>query len=599
MSTQNLPRPSPLPRRPSLRIVSKRPAAQSIATLPVFFWIGGTILAAAQAWIYRYYLSADSVSYLDMSDAVLPGFTWHRLINGVWSPLYPLLLGLFRRAFSISSGNEIAAAHLLNIGVFAFAFLCFDFFLKSLLQRVEPGYTWGPQRELVLLPRWAYTSLAYALFLWASISAISLRSLRPDMLMSGFVYLAIGLLLRMQGAPGRWKDYLALGTCLGIGSLAKAPVLPIGLLVLAISLFLVKGWRAALSMAIGSLGLALLIGSLYFVPLSRARGHLTLGESGSYNYLVHVDRARPDWYLQDPGEGKGSFAHAPEKIFSSPPAYAFAVPFFVTHPLRFDPSYWTGGVRPRFALKRQIGQILFNLFDLGRIIRPLGLFIAAVLMLGFGSGGVNSMSSALAKTWPLWTIGLAGCAMYVVVHLEARYVGVFLVLFWCGLLFSFLETPRKLSLHAIRVATVMIVASLLLPAIAQAYTSYLQIGRGSNVDAQAAFELRKLGIEPGDRVARISPLVTDLGIERTARVEVISEVDWRYAREFWKVSPATQGRILQLFTGRGAKAVIATSALLSKTTPLGWRPLGLTGYWVWLPDQAALQEPHTGGRAGD
>jgi len=224
MSTQNLPRPSPLARRPSLRIVSKRPAAQSIATLPVFFWIGGTILAAGQAWIYRYHVSADSVSYLDMSDAVLPGFTWHRLINGVWSPLYPLLLGLFRRAFSISSGNEIVAVHLLNIGVFAFAFLCFDFFLKSLLQRVEPGHTLGPQRELVLLPRWAYTSVAYALFLWGSISAISLRSLRPDMLMSGFVYLAIGLLLRMQGAPGRWKDYLALGTSLGIGSLAKAPV---------------------------------------------------------------------------------------------------------------------------------------------------------------------------------------------------------------------------------------------------------------------------------------------------------------------------------------------------------------------------------------
>ena len=345
-------------------------------------------------------------------------------------------------------------------------------------------------------------------------------------------------------------------------------------------------------MAIGSLGLALLIGSLYFVPLSRARGHLTLGESGSYNYLVHVDRARPDWYLQDPGEGKGSFAHAPEKIFSSPPAYAFAVPFFVTHPLRFDPSYWTGGVRPRFALKRQIGQILSNLFDLGRIIRPLGLVIAAVLLLGFWSGGVNSMSGALAKTWRLWTIGLAGCAMYVVVHLEARYVGVFLVLFWCGLLFSFLETPRNLSLHAVRVATIMIVASLLLPAIAHAYTSYLEIGRGSNVDAQAAFELRKLGIKPGDLVARISPLVTDLGIVRTARVEVISEVDWRNAREFWKLSPTTQRQILELFTVRGAKAVLATSAPLNNSVQPVWHRLGLTRYWVWLPDQASRQELH-------
>jgi hypothetical protein len=37
----------------------------------VFFAFAG-IVAAVQAWAYRYYVSADSISYLDMSDGVSP-----------------------------------------------------------------------------------------------------------------------------------------------------------------------------------------------------------------------------------------------------------------------------------------------------------------------------------------------------------------------------------------------------------------------------------------------------------------------------------------------------------------------------------------------
>jgi len=81
-----------------------------LAALRIGFWGIGIFLAAAQAWIFRYQVTADSISYLDMSDGVFPGNDWHRLINGVWSPLYPFLLGVFRRIFDISAPNEIVAA---------------------------------------------------------------------------------------------------------------------------------------------------------------------------------------------------------------------------------------------------------------------------------------------------------------------------------------------------------------------------------------------------------------------------------------------------------------------------------------------------------
>src|SRR5260370_18533989 len=113
--------------------------------------------------------------------------------------------------------------------------------------------------------------------------------LRPDMLISVFLYLDVGMLLRMRRAPARWNRYLALGALLGIGYLAKAPMLPIGVVVLAATLFVVADWRPALKMAAGGLALMFLIGSLYFVPLSRPQGHFTLGESYALNSVLHLD----------------------------------------------------------------------------------------------------------------------------------------------------------------------------------------------------------------------------------------------------------------------------------------------------------------------
>jgi len=245
------------------------PAPVSLTALRIGFWGFGLLLASAQAWICRYEASTDSISYLDVSDGVFPGSNWHRLINGVWSPLYPFLLGLFRRIFHVSPANEVVAGHLLNVGFFLFALICFELFLRA-AQRKPPLRNELASRggRAVALPTWAYLSFGYALFIWASVFGISLRFLQADMLMSGFVYLAVGMLLRMLDQPARWKNHVTLGTILGIGFLAKAVFLPIGLVVLAASLFAVEDWRPALKEGAIALAVFFLVSSVYFVPLS-------------------------------------------------------------------------------------------------------------------------------------------------------------------------------------------------------------------------------------------------------------------------------------------------------------------------------------------
>lgn len=591
MSTRSTPTSERSPQAQRPEPVNRQSQSGHETVLRVGFWAIGLLFAVAQAWIFRYQVTADSISYLDMSDGVLPGSDWHRLINGVWSPLYPFLLGVFRRVFGISPANEIVDGHLLNIAFFLFAFICFEFFLqiavKKFTIREEPS---ASDSGLAPLPTWVILSLGYTLFLWASISEISVRHLRADMLMSGFVYLAVGLLLRMQGHAPRWRDYIALGAVLGIGILSKEILLPVGTLIIAATLFAVTNRRLALRMIAASLAIFLLIGSFYFVPLSRARGRFTLGESGTLNYLLHVNRARPYWYLQTVGTGSGSFVHAPQRIFSSPPAYAFSVPAMVTHPLRFDPSDWIAGARPRFVLKRQIISCIPSVRNIAELLTPLGFVVLAVLALGYVSWKKGRLLSALKTTWPMWTIGLVGCGVYVPVHVEPRYIAEFLALLLFGIILGF-RSPQNVGRKAVLAATAVIVASVLTPLAVGICLRYFEYVGLSNADSLASAQLENLGIRPGDRVARISPSVMDLGIERVARVEVVAEVDFEHAQEFWAAPLNTQQEVLDTFISHGARAVIATLQKNQPGVDSRWIHLGSTRYWIWLPDKNPAASP--------
>ena len=282
-SSQNVLSTSALPQPRGLELLRPRPSRAFTTAIRLAFWTAGILLASVQAWVFRYEVSSDSISYLDMSDGVLPGSDWHRVINGVWSPLYPFLLGVFRRIFNISPRNEIPAAHLLGVVIFIFAFACFEFFLIGAVRKLDAPEGIPGERRAIPLPKWAFLPVAYSVFLWAAIVHIQVIVPRADMLMSGFLYLAVGILLRMNDRPARWMSYLALGAVLGMGFLAKEVMLPVGFLILATTFFVVENWRPALKMGAGALALTLLIGSLYFVPLSLQLGHFTMGEVGRLN----------------------------------------------------------------------------------------------------------------------------------------------------------------------------------------------------------------------------------------------------------------------------------------------------------------------------
>ena len=169
------------------------------ATIRVMGWSLGLTLAAADAWATRFSMNPDGVSYLDMGDAIWRG-DLHAAINGHWSPLYPCVAGLVLKVLRPSMYWEFPVVHLLNLVIFVWALIGFEFLLKNFIARRKNAKP-SPNSSATGLPEWAWWLLGYSVFLPASLTHITMRRATPDLLLSGFIYLAAGLLLRIRSAP--------------------------------------------------------------------------------------------------------------------------------------------------------------------------------------------------------------------------------------------------------------------------------------------------------------------------------------------------------------------------------------------------------------
>ncbi len=175
-----------------------------------FLPLAGLIDAAAS----RHAMQDDGISYLDMGDAIVRG-DWKMALNGVWSPLYPLVQGLALRIFKPSSYSQFTVVHFVNFLIYLFGLACFDFFLRaSVADRSRVGDVADGKNQL---PKWAVFAVGYAVFLWSSLSLISLQLVIPDMLMAGLLYLAMGLLLQIWARRQSFSQFILLGAVLGLG----------------------------------------------------------------------------------------------------------------------------------------------------------------------------------------------------------------------------------------------------------------------------------------------------------------------------------------------------------------------------------------------
>jgi hypothetical protein len=281
--------------------MAKTDSKSDFTWLRISFWCVALALGAADCWATRFTMNPDGVSYLDMGDAYFRG-DWHIAVNAYWSPLYSWILGLFLKVLRPSAYWEYPMAHLVNFLIYAAALGSFEFFLRAWIDYRRRS---SPEGSEAAPTEWAWWILGYSLFISSSLILITVKVVTPDMYVAAFVYLAFGLILRMRTGTATWRTSVLLGLVLGLAYLAKAVMFPLAFAFIVATVFSCRsGWREIRYAAVSAL-VFLLVSSPLIATLSRAKGHLTFGDSGKWNYVMFIDGVRPFFSEKRQGQTSG------------------------------------------------------------------------------------------------------------------------------------------------------------------------------------------------------------------------------------------------------------------------------------------------------
>jgi hypothetical protein len=541
-------------------------------------WALALLLGLAQAWVSRRVVHADGISYLDMAGAISRGH-WGEALNGLWSPLYPVLLGLALRSLRPSRLWEIPLCHLVNFVIYVGALGCFYFFLRGLLKAHGGGQSRTFSEGSDLLPEWAWISLGFALFTWTSLQLTHLVGLLADLCVAAFVYLGAGLLLRIRIRPADWRTYLILGVSLGLGYWAKAPMFPMAFVFMFAAALAGGNLRIALPRLGVSLLAFLMVACPLILALSRAQGHLTLGESGRLNYAFYLDGIDyMNWEGQPPGSGTPK--HPPREVLDEPPVYSFAAHMKGTYPRWYDPAYWDDGMKAHFTLRGQARALLavldqyYELFVLRQ-----GVILGAIVTLLLLGGTWRWVVRNLAEYAFLLIVPLGALCMYAPVHVEPRMVAAYVVLLWLGIL-SGVRLPASPQFKRIAAAVVLFMLVILCGQIAGRVVTDFKNGISDpQVDWVVAKKLKEMGVAPGDTVAVAGDAV-NASWPHIAELTIVAETrDLGKESFWWAADPQAKTRVFQAFAETGAKALVADRMPLPNWSA-DWQQIGNTPYFV-------------------
>jgi hypothetical protein len=519
-------------------------------------------------WLARDGLNPDGVAYLDASDQFLAG-RWPASGTGYWSPLYPTLLAIARLVGGTSPARELAIAHAVNLVVFLLAFGALELLLRSLRSATVA-------REPAAEPNaisWAV--LVYAAFAIVTVGWTLMWIVTPDLVVIAIVLAASAVSIRMARGNGRWGSAIALGLLLGVGYLAKAVLLPVGLVMLA-TLAVVMRRRQGLAFAAVAAGLLVAVSAPQIAYVSRIKGDPTFSDVGRLNYL---------WYVADvPGPvsstfplparlpsptGRGQTLATLGPADAHPAVYDVDAPIPGTLPIWYDAGYWYRGV---VAPLRPLAIVRAIVRHLRVYLEMLALLLAGGAAAAF-AGPVSRRALRALRPEPLLVIpALAALAMYALVLVQTRYVAPFVLMLLLGLVppWAVDDLSRRLRTGF---ATGALIALALVAHQTRVDATYWQGSAQARTNVVAALAAR--GVTPGTRLGFVGEAYDALWA-REARLRFVSVVPRPEAASFWALGPNDRARVLARMRAQGAAAVVAEAPALGIDTT-GWVELPSAG----------------------
>jgi hypothetical protein len=534
-------------------------------------------------------MGADGLNYLTLGAAWLD-LDLDLAVNGIWSPLYGVVAAAALRVVDPPVHLVFPTVQVVNFAIFALGLVCFE----RLWGELRALYLRDPGEGRAVLPEGLWWAIGYALFAWAGLNLVEVWAVTPDMLVAALVYASAAQIVRIARGGARAGTYLALGVLLGLGYLAKAPMLPLSVVALLLTGVLHErpstAVRAMLPAAVG----LLVVAGPFLIALSVKEGRPTFSQVSRFTYLKHVNRIPYPHWREGVIDGIGTPLHPPRQVHADPDVFVFAGPVGGSYPPSFDPDYWTEGLTPRVDPFQQMNEIANSAaFYFALFFRAQGAFLgvfALALALAFAGGARPALRDG---AWPLTAWALACFAMYALVFVTERYVAPFVVLFWAGLIgyWRFPSTPPArfastfggILLVGVTLANVLALdlegaAALvgLKPPVESVRVGQFRDGASASPPDVAA-ALTEMGVEPGTDVAHVGYSFTALWAY-LARVRIVAEIWPEQAPSFWSAAPAERERVLRLFREAGARHVIAEIPPDDPEAAAGWTPVGGTGY---------------------
>jgi len=396
----------------------------------------------------------------------------------------------------------------------------------------------------------------------------------PDMVVAAIVFAIGGVCIRIATGRGRWPSVVVLGILLGLGYLAKAVLLPIGVCSLAALAVLLRRRPGGLT----QIGVAAMIFFGIAAPqvayASRLKGSATFGDVGRLNYL---------WFVADvPGPVTSAFP-LPARLPSPtgigqtltpldpvrgthPTIYDIDAPIPGTLPIWYDAGYWYRGV----VAPVRLAAIARALVRHARVYLELFGFLLVGGAAAAFAGTVSRRSLLAMRPAPVLVVpALAALALYALVLVQSRYVAPFALLLFAGLVPPWATDALS---RRLRVGfAVGAVASLPLIAYqARVDGSYWHGSAQQRANVVAALAAR--GVGSGSRIGFIGEAY-DARWARTARLRFVSLVPLVEAPRFWELDPGGRAAVLSHMRQQGAQAIVAEAP-----------PLGVDlGGWERLP----------------
>jgi hypothetical protein len=261
--------------------ISRRWIAAAIVRylLPASILLAGMVDARGGR---RSYAADDSVSYMTMASQLSQGHLSH-VMNGLWSPLYPILLTPFVSAAGADAAREFAMVRIVNFAIFVVTAGIFGCLLGSLLNHLR-----GRRLEAPPVRRTALEVTAWSLFAVAGFSLNFVCRVSPDMCVMAIFFAAAERLLSLHSGRLSRANFMLFGAILGLGYWAKAIMLPFACLFLAAA-FLHPIVRTVKQRMLWSVLAMCLVACPLVIGLSSKYGRLSFGESSRLNYAWHVN----------------------------------------------------------------------------------------------------------------------------------------------------------------------------------------------------------------------------------------------------------------------------------------------------------------------